>query len=65
MFDYLGMAYKDPDCTVVIAVMQPRNFSAETHLGGGNTSAFVGRHCSITLFDFVASIDMTKGLQRF
>ena len=39
MFDYFGMAYRDSDYTVVIAIMQ--NNCAETHLGGGDTSDFV------------------------
>ena len=51
MFDYLRMAYKEYDYTVVIAtyhavqVTQLYNFGAETHLhfGGRDTSALVHR----------------------
>ena len=38
------MAYEDSDYTFMIAIhalFQPYNFGAETHLGGGDTSAFV------------------------
>ena len=44
MFDYLRMTCKDSDYTVVIAIMHlssPYNFGGETHLGAGDTSAFV------------------------
>ena len=41
----IGMAYEDSDYTFMIAIMhalsQPYNFGAETHLRGGDTSAFV------------------------
>ena len=40
MFDYLGMAYKDSDYTVMIAITNV-NFCTETHLDGEDTSAFV------------------------
>ena len=35
------MAYKDSDYTAVIAMIQLHNNCTETHLGGGDTSAFV------------------------
>ena len=36
-----GKAYRDSDYTVVIAIMQPYNNCAETHLGGGVMGTFV------------------------
>ena len=71
MFDYLGMACKDSDYTVVIAIMHcphPYNFGAETHLGGGDTSAFVVPSAAIVRSlssKFVASTALTKAPQRF
>ena len=35
------MACKDSDYTIVIAIMHCPNFGAETHLGGGDMSAFL------------------------
>ena len=68
----IGMAYEDSDYTFMIAInalSQPYNFGAETHLGGGDTSAFVvpsaaiARSLSLTL---VASpVLRIKAPQRF
>ena len=56
------MVYKDSDYTVVIAIVY--NFGAETHLGGGDTSAFaaIARALPST---FIASTALMNGPQRF
>ena len=50
------------------ALSQPYNFGAETHLGGGDTSAFVMPSAAIAQSfssTFVANTALPKGLQRF
>ena len=69
-FTTLRMAYKESDYIVVVAsyhaVTQAYNFGAETHLGGGDTSAFVMPSATIArmLSTFVGSTALRKGSRR-
>ena len=69
MLDYLAMACKDSDYIVVIAIVHcPHHtlssFGPETHLGGGDTSAFEvlsGCHCSVALLEVCRQYSSYKG----
>ena len=70
MFDYLEWPAKIllHRCDRYHALSSPYNFGAETHLGGGDTSAFVVPSAAIARslsLKFIASTALKKAPQRF
>ena len=68
IFEYLRLAYKDSDYTIVITILHRLkhvHFGAESYLCDRATNAFVLSSAAIVQAISIASSALTRGPQRF